>query len=76
MPPTSISTPAHPGGDEGQQERGLRSGWNALPDSLTRSIPPAASRSRCINWDGFRTYNFDVIDGVNYQIDVTQPARY
>ncbi|HAT25051.1 MAG: bifunctional 2',3'-cyclic-nucleotide 2'-phosphodiesterase/3'-nucleotidase [Pantoea sp.] len=28
-----------------------------------------------INWD-FRTYNFDVIDGVNYQIDVTQPARY
>ncbi len=29
-----------------------------------------------INWDGFRTYNFDVIDGVNYEIDVTQPARY
>ena len=28
-----------------------------------------------INRD-FRTYNFDVIDGVNYQIDVTQPARY
>ncbi|MCX8958257.1 bifunctional 2',3'-cyclic-nucleotide 2'-phosphodiesterase/3'-nucleotidase [Erwinia psidii] len=28
-----------------------------------------------INWD-FRTYNFDVIDGVNYRIDVTQPARY
>lgn len=29
-----------------------------------------------INWDGFRTYNFDVIDGVNYEIDVTQPARF
>ncbi|HEC1648727.1 bifunctional 2',3'-cyclic-nucleotide 2'-phosphodiesterase/3'-nucleotidase [Yersinia frederiksenii] len=29
-----------------------------------------------INWDGFRTYNFDVIDGVNYEIDVSQPARY
>ena len=29
-----------------------------------------------INWDDFRTYNFDVIDGVNYQIDVTQPAKY
>ena len=28
-----------------------------------------------INWD-FRTYNFDVIDGVSYRIDVTQPARY
>jgi 2',3'-cyclic-nucleotide 2'-phosphodiesterase/3'-nucleotidase len=25
---------------------------------------------------GFPTYNFDVIDGINYQIDVTQPARY
>ncbi len=29
-----------------------------------------------LNWEGFRTYNFDVIDGVNYQIDITQPARY
>ena len=29
-----------------------------------------------INWDGFRTYNFDIIDGVNYQIDVSQPAKY
>ncbi|GGE77390.1 bifunctional 2',3'-cyclic-nucleotide 2'-phosphodiesterase/3'-nucleotidase [Priestia taiwanensis] len=24
----------------------------------------------------FRTYNFDVIDGVTYQIDVTKPAKY
>ncbi|WP_413285298.1 2',3'-cyclic-nucleotide 2'-phosphodiesterase [Vibrio sp. MA40-2] len=29
-----------------------------------------------INWDDFRTYNFDVIDGVNYQVDLTQPAKY
>ncbi|SQD76726.1 bifunctional 2',3'-cyclic-nucleotide 2'-phosphodiesterase/3'-nucleotidase [Moritella yayanosii] len=29
-----------------------------------------------INWEGFRTYNYDVIDGVNYGIDVSQPARY
>ena len=29
-----------------------------------------------INWDSFRTYNFDVMDGVNYQIDVTQPPKY
>ncbi|WP_191091644.1 bifunctional 2',3'-cyclic-nucleotide 2'-phosphodiesterase/3'-nucleotidase [Affinibrenneria salicis] len=29
-----------------------------------------------LNWEGFRSYNFDVIDGVSYQIDVTQPARY
>ena len=29
-----------------------------------------------INWEGFRTYNYDVIDGVNYGIDLSQPARY
>ena len=29
-----------------------------------------------INWDTFRTFNFDIIDGVEYQIDVTQPSRY
>lgn len=29
-----------------------------------------------INWEQFRTYNFDTIDGVNYQIDVTKPPRY
>ena len=28
-----------------------------------------------INTD-FPTYNFDVLDGVTYEIDVTQPARY
>ncbi|OOE80716.1 2',3'-cyclic-nucleotide 2'-phosphodiesterase [Salinivibrio sp. ML198] len=38
--------------------------------------PNAAQPQSLINWDGFRTYNFDVIDGVEYQIDVTQPARY
>ena len=29
-----------------------------------------------IDWDNFRTYNFDVIYWVNYQIDVTQPPKY
>lgn len=28
-----------------------------------------------INTD-FRSYNYDVIDGVTYEIDVTQPAKY
>lgn len=37
--------------------------------------PHSAKPQALINWD-FRTYNFDVIDGVQYQIDVTQPARY
>ncbi len=38
--------------------------------------PTSTAVQPLINWDGFRTYNFDVIDGVNYQIDITQPARY
>lgn len=28
-----------------------------------------------VNYEGFPTYNFDVIDGVTYQIDVTAPPR-
>ena len=37
--------------------------------------PNSPEPQSLINWD-FRTYNFDVIDGVNYQTDVTQPPRY
>lgn len=29
-----------------------------------------------INWQDHRTYNFDVIDGVSYQIDVTKPSKF
>ena len=38
--------------------------------------PNSTKPQPLLNWDGFRTYNFDVIDGVDYQIDVTQPARF
>ena len=38
--------------------------------------PNSTEPQSLINWDTFRTFNFDVIDGVEYQIDVTQPARY
>ena len=38
--------------------------------------PNSTKRQHLINWDGFRTYNFDVVDGVQYMIDVTQPAKY
>lgn len=42
---------------------------------FTQIDPTRAKPQPLINWD-FRTYNFDVIDGVSYRIDVTQPARY
>ncbi|MEG3755530.1 bifunctional 2',3'-cyclic-nucleotide 2'-phosphodiesterase/3'-nucleotidase [Psychromonas arctica] len=29
-----------------------------------------------INWQDHRTYNFDVMDGVNYEVDVTQPNKF
>ncbi|MGI0115463.1 bifunctional 2',3'-cyclic-nucleotide 2'-phosphodiesterase/3'-nucleotidase [Zooshikella sp. RANM57] len=38
--------------------------------------PNQKNAQHLINWDNFRTYNFDVIDGVKYQIDVTQPTKY
>ncbi|MGR6502741.1 bifunctional 2',3'-cyclic-nucleotide 2'-phosphodiesterase/3'-nucleotidase [Shewanella sp. Koi 1] len=28
------------------------------------------------NWDGHPTYNFDVLDGLTYKIDVTQPSKF
>ncbi|WP_147194543.1 bifunctional 2',3'-cyclic-nucleotide 2'-phosphodiesterase/3'-nucleotidase [Pantoea sp. CCBC3-3-1] len=50
--------------------------WLECSAGQFNQIDPGSSKPQSlINWD-FRTYNFDVIDGVNYQIDVTQPPRY
>ncbi|WP_158781216.1 bifunctional 2',3'-cyclic-nucleotide 2'-phosphodiesterase/3'-nucleotidase [Pantoea sp. BAV 3049] len=50
--------------------------WLECSAGQFNQIDPSSSKPQAlINWD-FRTYNFDVIDGVNYRIDVTQPARY
>jgi 2',3'-cyclic-nucleotide 2'-phosphodiesterase/3'-nucleotidase len=40
-----------------------------------RIDPKGPAKQPLIN-DTFPSYNFDVIDGVTYEIDVTQPARY
>ena len=51
--------------------------WLECSAGQFNQIDPKSSKPQSlINWDSFRTYNFDVIDGVNYQIDVTQPAKY
>ncbi|MFJ5435748.1 bifunctional 2',3'-cyclic-nucleotide 2'-phosphodiesterase/3'-nucleotidase [Pectobacterium sp. CHL-2024] len=51
--------------------------WLECSAGQFKQIDPSKREPQSLlNWDGFRTYNFDVIDGVNYQIDVTQPARY
>ncbi|MEY8770203.1 bifunctional 2',3'-cyclic-nucleotide 2'-phosphodiesterase/3'-nucleotidase [Erwinia sp. ACCC 02193] len=50
--------------------------WLECSAGQFNQIDPASTKPQpLINWD-FRTYNFDVIDGVSYRIDVTQPARY
>jgi 2',3'-cyclic-nucleotide 2'-phosphodiesterase/3'-nucleotidase len=38
--------------------------------------PNSAETQALINWADHRTYNFDVIDGVTYQIDVTQANKF
>lgn len=38
--------------------------------------PQSEAPQSLVNWDGFRTYNFDTISGISYQIDLTQPAKY
>ena len=51
--------------------------WLECSAGQFNQIDPSSNQpQQLINWDEFRTYNFDVIDGVEYQIDVTQPAKY
>ncbi|MFN2201143.1 MAG: bifunctional 2',3'-cyclic-nucleotide 2'-phosphodiesterase/3'-nucleotidase [Caldilineaceae bacterium] len=50
--------------------------WLEMSAGQFNQIDPASTEvQQLINTD-FPTYNFDVLDGVTYQIDVTQPARY
>jgi 2',3'-cyclic-nucleotide 2'-phosphodiesterase/3'-nucleotidase len=37
--------------------------------------PKGAAQQSLLN-ETFRSYNFDTLDGVTYEFDVTQPARY
>lgn len=51
--------------------------WLECSAGMFNQIDPNKTEAQgLINWEGFRTYNYDVIDGVNYQIDITSPARY
>ncbi|WP_245154004.1 bifunctional 2',3'-cyclic-nucleotide 2'-phosphodiesterase/3'-nucleotidase [Jeotgalibacillus proteolyticus] len=50
--------------------------WLEMSAGQFRQINPGASDGQeLINGD-FPTYNYDVIDGVTYEIDVTEPAKY
>ena len=50
--------------------------WLEMSAGQFNRIDPAKGGDQALINTDFPTYNFDVIDGVEYQVDVTQPARY
>jgi 2',3'-cyclic-nucleotide 2'-phosphodiesterase/3'-nucleotidase len=50
--------------------------WLERSAGQFNTIDPAASGMQPLVDDSFPTYNFDVIDGISYLIDVTVPPRY
>ena len=49
--------------------------WLEMSAGMFNQVEPGAKDAPLIN-SGFPSYNFDVIDGVSYQIDLSQPARF
>ncbi|MFD1179254.1 bifunctional 2',3'-cyclic-nucleotide 2'-phosphodiesterase/3'-nucleotidase [Paenibacillus puldeungensis] len=50
--------------------------WLEWSAGQFKQIDPAKTEEQELVNNEFPTYNFDVIDGVTYQIDVTQPTKY
>lgn len=50
--------------------------WLERSAAQFNTIDPESSEAQALISDTHPSYNFDVIDGVSYLIDVTQPARY
>jgi 2',3'-cyclic-nucleotide 2'-phosphodiesterase/3'-nucleotidase len=50
--------------------------WLERSAGAFRQIDPASTEPQPLLDDFFPSFNFDVLDGVTYQIDVTQPSRY
>ena len=50
--------------------------WLEMSAGQFHQIDPKGAAQQPLVNDAFPSYNFDVIDGVTYEIDVTQPPRY
>ena len=50
--------------------------WLEMAAGQFRRIDPQGPAQQPLLNESFRSYNFDSIDGISYEIDVTQPARY
>ncbi len=50
--------------------------WLERSAGQFKRIDPNGPKDQVLVDDSFPTYNFDVMDGVTYEIDVTQPSKY
>ena len=50
--------------------------WLERSAGQFKQVDPASAAPQELVDTSFPTYNFDVIDGVSYEIDVSQPSRY
>ena len=50
--------------------------WIEMSAGQFNQIDPKGAAQQLLLNDTFRSYNFDTLDGVTYEFDVTQPARY
>ncbi|MBL0458382.1 bifunctional 2',3'-cyclic-nucleotide 2'-phosphodiesterase/3'-nucleotidase [Aeromonas enteropelogenes] len=50
--------------------------WLEMSAGQFNRVDPASREVQWLVNESFPTYNFDVIDGVSYEVDIIQPARY
>ena len=50
--------------------------WLEMSAGQFNQIDTSKTEVQWLVNENFPTYNFDVIDGVSYEVDITQPARY
>lgn len=50
--------------------------WIEMSAGQFRRIDPKGAARQPLLEEAFRSYNFDTLDGVSYELDLTQPARY
>ncbi|HZG17469.1 MAG TPA: bifunctional 2',3'-cyclic-nucleotide 2'-phosphodiesterase/3'-nucleotidase [Candidatus Bathyarchaeia archaeon] len=50
--------------------------WLERSAGQFNQIDPKKAEEQALINEEFRTYNFDIIDGVTYEVDVTEPSKY
>lgn len=50
--------------------------WIEMSAGQYNQIKPQGPAQQSLLNESFRSYNFDTIDGLTYELDVTQPAKY